>query len=276
MFILKKAFCITNKNLIIPTPQIIYIILSSLFLRMTISTNIKLMSVSLIVLILMTGAFLAGWFAMIKEAVILKDDEIKTSYELLKIFPQGIGNKFLTYTTGLVLYSAMLFGVLIAAYKCAMKFIGNFPIPVEVLNSTINAPNELKQFVASMPIEDLIKVNQWNFMFLGFVLVFMFITIFWIPEIEFGGKNVFVALFKSIKNLFKKFFETLVLFLFMCFIYMVVSLFSTLSMSNNILYFTAVLLSIYSTVYLIVLLFLYYEEKVKCCCDSGSDCERED
>ena len=276
MLILKKAFDITNRNLIIPTPQIIYIILSSLFLRMTMSTNIKLMAVSIVVFILMTSAFFAGWFAMIKEAVVLKDEESKTSFDLLKIFPQGIGDKFLTYTIGVVLYSAMFIGVVIGAYKCAMKFIGNFPIPIEVLNSTMNSPNELRQFVATMPVEDLVKVNQWNFMFLAFILVFMFITIFWVPEIEFGGKNIFVSLFISIKNLFRKFFKTLVLFLFMCFAYMLVSLFSTLSLSNNILYFTSVLLSIYSTVYLIVLLFLYYEEKIRCCCDSGSDCERED
>ena len=275
MLSLKRAFCITNKNLIIPTPQIIYIILSGLFLKMTMSTDIKLMTSSIVVFILMTGAFFSGWFAMIKEAVVSKNKDVKTSYELLKFFPQGIGDKFVTYTIGLILYSVMLGGVAIGAYKCAMKYIGNFPIPVEILNSTMNSPNELRQFVASMPVEDLIKVNQWNMLFLAFILAFMFITIFWIPEIEFGGRNIFISFFKSVKNLFKKFFKSLVLFLFMLFIYLLVSLFSTVSLSNNILYFTSVLLSIYSTVYLIVLLFLYYEENFESNCDSRTDSERE-
>lgn len=276
MLSIKKAFLTTNRNLIIPTPQILYIIVASLFLKMTMSSNVKQMIVSLVVYVLMTGAFFAGWFAMIKEAVVTPENETKTSNELLKVFLQGVGNKFLTYTAGVVLYSAMLFGVALAAYKCAVKYIGQFPIPVDVLNSTINSPETLKQFVASMPVEDLIKVNQWNMLFLLFILVFMFLTMFWIPEIEFGGKNIFISFFNSVKNLFKKFFKSLVVFLFILFLYFLVSLFSTFAMSNNFMYFVSVLLSVYSTAYFVVLLFQYYEEQIEGRCDSRSDCERED
>ena len=276
MLSIKKAFSTTNRNLIIPTPQILYIIISSLFLKFTMSSNPKQMIASLVVYVLMTGAFLSGWFAMIKDAVVTPENESKTSYDLLKVFLQGVGNKFLTYTAGIVLYSAMLFGVALGAYKCAVKYIGQFPIPVDVLNATMNSPETLKQFVSSMPVEDLIKVNQWNMLFLLFVLVFMFITMFWIPEIEFGGKNIFVSFFNSIKNLFGKFFKNLVLFLFMFFIYLFVSMLSTFAMVNNVLYFVSVLLSIYSTVYIVVLLFQYYEEQFEGRSDSGSDSERED
>ena len=275
MLSIKKAFLTTNRNLIIPTPQILYIIVASLFLKNTMSSNVKQMIVSLVVYILMTGAFLAGWFAMIKDAVVTPENETKTSNELLKVFLQGVGNKFLTYTVGMVLYSAMLFGVAIGAYKCAVKYIGQFPIPVDVLNSTMNSPDTLRQFVASMPVDDLIKVNQWNMLFLLFIMAFMFITMFWIPEIEFGGKNVIVSFFNSVKNLFKKFFKSLILFLFILFLYFLVSLFSTFSMSNNVLYFVSVLLSVYSTAYFVVLLFQYYEEQIEGRSDSGSDCERE-
>ena len=240
------------------------------------SSNPKQMAASLIVYVLMTGAFLSGWFAMIKDAVVTPEDKTKTSFELLKVFLQGVGNKFLTYIIGVVLYSAMLFGVALGAYKCAVKYIGQFPIPVDVLNSTMNSPETLKQFVASMPVEDLVKVNQWNMLFLLFILIFMFITMFWVPAIEFGGKNIFVSFFISVKNLFGKFFKNLVLFLFMFFLYLLVSLFSTFSMTNNVLYFVSVLLSVYSTAYLVVLLFQYYEEQIEGRCDSGSDSERED
>ena len=276
MLSIKKAFSTTNRNLIIPTPQILYIIISSLFLKFTMSSNPKQMIASLVVYVLMTGAFLSGWFAMIKDAVVTPENETKTSFELLKVFLQGVGSKFITYTIGIVLYSAMLFGVALGAFKCAVKYIGQFPIPVEVLNSTINSPDTLRQFVASMPVEELMKVNQWNMLFLLFILVFMFITMFWIPEIEFGGKNVFVSFFVSIKNVLVKFFKNLVLFLFMFFIYMFVSLISTFSMTNNVLYFVSVLLSIYSTVYIVVLLFQYYEEQFEGRCDCRSDCERKD
>ena len=276
--ILKKAFKITNNNLILTTPQVLFMILSGVFLKLSGMTDIKGLVLTFLIFVLMTGAFLAGWFAMVKDAILQENtepDTSKTSYNLLKSFPQGVGEQFINYSVAILLFFILITFVLYGAYQSALHFIGILGITVSDINNAMVSTDALNKFLNSLTMEQLIKINQWNFMFLGFLSTYMFLIMLWAPEIAYEKSNAFKAFIMSIAKLFKNFFKSLTIFLFAMMLHIITSILTVFSGNNGGMYFVSTLLSIYTIAYIVVLLFLYYEREIKSNCDSRSDCERE-
>jgi len=268
----QKAFKITNDNIILTTPLVLFLFLLSIYMGVvqnapaSVTTSILLLAT----ILFMVSAFFAGWFHMVKKAVDLDkkefsadDEKAKASFGLLKEIPVGVGEYFFTFIGAVILYVGLILVLLFASYQLGLHFIGNVGIDIAHLRMAFTSSEAMKSLVTSMTSDQLIKLNAWNILFLAVTSVYSFLTMLWPAQIVTGTKNPFVALFKSIKALFKKPLSSIVLFLYVSFVNFVVSFINAFATMNPILYFVSMLLYFYFVVYVVVLVFLYYDRELK-------------
>lgn len=265
-----NAFKITNDNIILTTPLVLFLLLFSIYLGVAKSAPSNLASsvLLLVTTVFMLSAFFAGWLYMVKKAIdlsktefIIDEDRAKASFGIIKEFPVGIGEYFFSFIGALVLYSALFFLTIFIVYQIGMHLIGNAGVNFVQLKIAMTSPAAMKALVSSMTKEQLIKLNEWNILIITFMSVFSFITMFWPAQIVLKDKNAFFAFFNSLKFLFKNFFGSIVLFIYLSLINFFISLVNAFATINPIVYFFSMLLYFYFIVYIVVLVFLYYDSE---------------
>ena len=83
----------------------------------------------------------------------------------------------------------------------------------------------------------------------------------WIPEIIYTKRNAIVALFTSIKKVFVRFWKSIILYIYILIIQSIVSVLSAYSLINPFLYLVAMVVYFYFLVYVVVLIFSYYDRE---------------
>ena len=275
------ALKITNSNIILATPLILFTIFASSYLYIAPANNIN-MSIVLILFFAMTAAFFSGWFYTIKLAINSfdttefvkpvantpeeKESERQTEnikgdvFYLLKQFPTGVGKYFLEYFFLVGLFFLLLTFVILFTYKAAYALIGNIGISRPDLFFALSTPETMVELLKSLTPEQQQKLSQWNLFFLLTTTLYSFIVMFWAPEIVFKNMSVLNAFITSVVNLFKKFFKSLTIFAYLMFIYFIISILSVL-ISSKIVGFLLTVLYFYFLVYAAVLVFLFYKKE---------------
>lgn len=254
----KHVFFITNKYIVLLTPLIVFSLLSNIYLM--ISANGKLINllIALVLSALMLGAFIAGWFRMVKLSV------SSTLYEkdpntLMKEFVPGVGEYFLP-SMGVVV-NGFLFTVfsLIVSYLACIHFIGDVGVSADAFSIALTSQEALKSFLATLSMEQLEKINAWNmsiFFTIGTVYFLMFL---YLPALFFKTKNPFMAFFIGLKDLFnKKIFKSLALYLLIFVLNAIINVLSILLGGNIITNFLMTLLNFYFIALVAVGVFYYY------------------
>lgn len=279
----KRAFKITNENIILATPLVLFLFLLSIYLEIAKNApqNIQASVLLLFTILFMLSAFFAGWFYMVQRAIdldkaefIIDEDKSKASFNLIKEIPVGIGEYFLSFIGGFILYTALILLGAFCTYKIGLHFIGNIGITLDQLKAAFGSSEAMKALVTSMSAAELIKLNTWNMLFLGVSAFYSFITMFWAPQVIRYTKNPLIALLKAIRFILRKPLGSIILFIYISFINFMVSFVNAISAVNPILYFFSMLLYFYFIVYIIVLIFLYYDREIEekeNNSDSGSD-----
>ena len=176
----KNTIEITNNNIILATPLIVFMWILSLYLgfsKMSVN-SLPLLFLSFVTVILMTSAFFAGWFYMIKQAIdlskqvfLLDEDRNKAIFNLLKTIPSGIGQYFLSFL-GLILISLIIISIVgFLSYQAGMMLIGNLDLDVVQLKNVLYSTSDMKLFLDSLTFEQLMKLNNWNMLILGFTSI---------------------------------------------------------------------------------------------------------
>lgn len=267
----KRAFKITNDNIILTTPLVLFLFLLSIYIGIAQSAPVNIVSFVLlfVTVLFMISAFFAGWFYMVKRAVdldsmefLVEEDRAKASFDLIKEIPFGIGDYFLSFVGAAILYTALIVLLVFSGFKVGMHYIGDIGVNVEQLKIAFGSSAAMKTLVSSLTGEQLIKLNAWNILFLVVTSIFSFLTMFWPVEIVVKTKNPLVALFKSITAILKKPLSAIILFLYISFVNFVISFLNAFSSINPILYFISMLLYFYFIVYVVVLIFLYYDREI--------------
>lgn len=258
--IIKQSFDFTNKYIILATPLILFSLLSSLYILFSIGGNLISLIFAMVLFTLMLGAFLSGWFFMIKKCITNFNDS--DSNALIKEFPAGVGEYFVP-TLGLMLNSFIVSGVLILiSYFAGMKLIGDIGITPDALSKAMESLSALKTFLMGLSEEQLFKLNAWNMLLFGTMSINYFLIMFYSPALFFKEKNPFKAFFLSLKDLFsKKFLENFGLYLMLFVSYFVLSVLSTLFGANIVIHFVFTLINFYYLVFIAVLVFNYYYSK---------------
>jgi len=252
-----KVFKLTNKYLVLATPLILFSLVSNIYVAFSLQGRIINLIIALFLLILMTGAFLAGWFFMIKKVVTepLRED----TNTLMGEFPSGVGEYFLP-TTVVVINAILILAVFIMlAYFAGTKLIGDVGISPDTFYRAMENTQAMKTFMTSLTANQILKINQWNLLLLFSMLCSNFITIFYLPALFFKDKNPFKALFISIKDLFtKKFLTTFGIGVLIFITYLVFTILMSIFSGSIILHFILSLANFYFMMVVGVGIFYYY------------------
>lgn len=254
---IKDSFQLTNKYIILATPLILFSLLSSLYILFSVGGNLLSLLIALVLFGLMVGAFLSGWFFMIKTCVTNPEQEDPNI--LLKEFPAGVGEYFLP-VLGLMTNTMVISVLLIlVSYFVGMKLIGDIGITPEALTKGMESFTAMKAFLGSLTQEQMFKLNAWNMLLFFTMSVTYFLIMFYSPALFFKEKNPFKAYFVSLKDLFsKKFFTNFGLFLILFVSYFILSILTTLFGANVVMHFIFTLINFYYLVFVAVMVYNYY------------------
>ncbi len=288
----KDSFKATNEGIILAVPLVLFMWLITLYISYSkqVVDTIPEFILSGITVLFMTSAFCSGWFYMLKKCVefykkdfILDKDKASESLKLIQAFPVGIGKHFLTFVGVSLVFILLCSILLLVMYLVSVPFIKNINFSFAQMETVLNSPQEMVNFLNALPPEQLIALFNLNIILMSVTSLFSFLIMLWIPEIIYRCINPLLALFTSIKKIFLKFWKSLILFLYVTLINFVISFFSTFAFTHPIVYMLLMILYFYFIVYVVVLIFLYYDREFKDECevqeiqdnsDSGADSQR--
>ncbi len=266
----RETFSITNDNIIISFPLILFMWILTLYISFSSQSvnSLPLLILSSVTVLVMMSAFFAGWFYMIKKAVklskqvfVLDTDRAKATFNLIKTLPAGIGKYFLSYLGMIIIAAFIVFITGVCVFQLGIHIIGKLDLNPEQLKNVLSSAADMKAFLDSLSFEQLVKLNNWNLLFLAATTVTSFLFMLWVPEIAFCNRNPLTALVFSVRKLFAKFAKSLKLFIFITILNFVLSFINTFSMFQPILYFIMTVVYFYFLVYVVMLIFLYYDRE---------------
>ena len=266
--IFKDAFKISYNNIIIATPMLLFLLILNIYL-ITAKNAVKSLPPTILffsTLLLMISAFLAGWLNMIKVAV---DNHINNnnekdnnSFTLIKEFPAGIADYIKPFIGFTIIYLILADITFISIYHVGLKLIGGVGIKFSEFFAATEAPVAMQALLQSLTKAQLLKINYWYLLVMCSLQLFTLLTLFWPVELVCSTKNPIIAFFKSIKIVFTK-PQVIILFIGINVLNLFLTLINYVAIFNPITYFIATIIFFYFIVYIFVLLFLYYEEKIK-------------
>ncbi len=269
---IKKSISIIIDNPILTLSFVIYLIFLTLLMpKIFISQNIIVFILTVILTLLLTSAFFAGWLQMVKSAIYNSKKQDRSDEERFREFI-NIKNDFfaavpvyiMPLLAGIILYLIM-FSLLVAFnIKFANHFIGSLDFLIEKLNSMPKDTQGLQAFLDALPQEKILVIWYWQILFLFTIGVFNFFMMFWASALYYPQKcttNPLSALKNSLLVIFKHPVKSFTLYLFILFLGFIFRTMGVFFSTNVILYFIFMILAIYFWVFVFVLIFDYYESR---------------
>ncbi len=272
----KDAAKITNYNLILTIPLIVFVKildLYSLYSKYTVDSAPKFILASITILF-MFGIFCAGWFYMVERAVnlskkvfVLDEDRAKATLNLFKTIPEGIGKFFLSFVGVYVIFFFIQVIATPLVYLLGAKIIGSLDDASMIsLQQTVMDPNMpanlgMASFIDKLTPEQIIFFGKWSLLFMVVTSIVMYMLMLWIPEIIYKTPNPLVALWRSLIHLFKDFFTSSRIYISLWLMGFALLFINTFAFINPIAYIIMSIVLFYFSVYLVVLIFLYYDRK---------------
>lgn len=254
---MQKVFQLTNKFIILATPLILFSLITTVYLSGAVNGNKINSIITMLLFTLMTAAFIAGWFNMVKEAIL--DQEMEDANSLIKFFPEGVGKYFLS-SLGAILIVTILSAIVAAiSYFTGMHTIGDPGITKEQITTALSGTEALKSFLDSLSFEQLTKINLWNILLMAAMSLSYLLIILFMPAMFFKNKNPLKAFLISLKDLFSKhFLKTTGIFILILFVNFIISILTTFFAGMAILYFFFTLINFYFITTVAVGIFYYY------------------
>lgn len=272
----KDAVKITNYNIILTIPLIIFVKildLYSLYSRYNVDSTLKFLIASVTVLF-MFGIFCSGWFLMIKGAIalskkvfVLDNDRAKAALHLFKVFPEGVGKYFLSFVGVYVIFLIIQTIATPLVYILGVNIIGGLDaesmqhLQKLTMDNAISSSDGMASFIDALSIEQIVFFGKWSLLFTFVTSVIMYLLMLWIPEIIYFTINPLVALWRSLVKLFKDFFTTVRLFLILWVTGFILLFINTFAVINPFAYILMSIVLFYFSVYFVVLIFLYFDRK---------------
>lgn len=265
----KNSFKTTNDCIILATPLIIFLSILSWYYKyavVAIDTTPKLILASITIFVMLSG-FMAAWLYMAKKTISLSrkifvfdKDRAKALWALVLSLPKGIGRLFLP-SIGVISIYILIYTLIFSGIGYIVgKFIGTIDFSELDYQSIFLFGQEFANEISELSQNELLVLQCWYILALVSIAVVSFITMLWIPEIVYTEKVSFEALYYSIIKIFTHLKNSIILYLYIAFLVVLISILNTFLMFNPILYFIVLLLFYYFLVYIVVLLFSYYEQ----------------
>ena len=234
-----ESFKITTKSIILVTPLIIFCTLFGVYYNYLIEATdtIPKHIFAIIAVFVVVSGLLGSWLYTVKKGLVLAKQvylfDKERNKALLSIFPcllKGFGRLFLPFS-GFIALNILIFTTIFSA--------------VAFLTTTY--PN--------------LKAHT-NLIWIIFFYLITFFTILWVPEIVYNEKNALYALCNSLIKVFTHFKESFILYIFVLGISTaIIALLLKYIFAHPIISFCLIMVSYYVILYVVVLLFTYYEKK---------------
>lgn len=268
----KDAAKITNYNLILTIPLIIFIKildLYSLYSKYTVDTVPKFVLASITILF-MFGVFCAGWFYMVRGAInlskkvfVLDEDRAKATLHLFKTIPDGVGKFFLSFVGVYVIFFFIQIIATPLVYLTGAKIIGSLDeasmLSLQEIVIDPNTNQGMASFIDKLTPEQIVFFGKWSLLFMVVTSIIMYLLMLWIPEIIYKTHNPLVALWSSLIKLFKDFFTSFRLYISLWLMGFALLFINTFAVINPVAYIIMSIALFYFSVYFVVLIFLYYD-----------------
>lgn len=255
--IIKESFKITNTNIVIATPLILFSLFSSIYVILSSKGNTLGLSVTVILSFLMLGAFLSGWFFMIKKAVTNSEEDQKD--KLIFEFPAGVGEYFFSILGMIFVIILVFIAITVLIGIAGKKFIGETGVSYNQLSTAFASVESMKAFLGSLTPQQISKFKAWNMLLMAGILFNYFAIMFYSPALFFKEKNPFKAFFINVKDTFgRKIFKNIFLFILLSIIYFILSVLTALLSGNVVTHFILTLTNFYYATFVGVLIFNYY------------------
>ncbi len=264
---IKSSFKIVWKNLILTQPPILFLLVMSLlmggFNRFGANGIVFLVFVASLVFLCI--AFLAGWFNMAKKTIAFHldetlnpDEKVIQSYGLVKHFFPGVGEYFLSVLGCSIIFVITSFVCTYFAFKIGIHYLGTLDIEFLKKSLEISTANEMQLYLNSLSEEKLLPILTWFSYFFLLQTIAQLLIMWWAPALYYKTKNPIIALWLNFKFLFKHFFASVGLLLFLVMLNIFISLISSLFGNNAFLSLITFLLFFFYATYYVVVIFLYY------------------
>lgn len=271
----RNAIKVTNSNIILTIPLIIFIKLIDLYSSYS-NYNLDFLPkfiISTVTILFMFGIFCSAWFFMIHGAVdnsdkifILDKDRTKASLILFKTVPEGISKLFLPFVGVYLIFLTIQVILTPVVYYLGVNIIGSLDAEsladIQTLAlASASENNSMAVLLDKLQPAQIVFFAKWSLLFMVITSVVMYLLTLWVPEIVYNTTNPLKALFKSIAKLFNKFFETTFLFAMLWFFGFILLFLNTFSLINPIIYLIMNVISFYFILYMSVCIFLYYKSR---------------
>lgn len=237
-------------------------------------------------LFLFSAAFFAGWFEMVKQAILNNDknfanevERIKSSIALRKDFFEGITKNILPLAGGIFLYYAVFLVIVYLDVIVAEKFFGKIDFLANDLKIITQSNEAMVAYFKALPNEKLLRLFSWEMLFLITSGIYSLLTLFWVSALYFNKKetkNPFMAYAYSFEALFKKPFSVILFNILIALMLFVYTQLAPLTVLNPVLSFIYMVVGIYFFVFLTVLIFNYYARNFGNLSDNRGNCLGED
>ena len=279
----KSAFDLVRNNIVVVQPLVFYLLIFGVVSNpISLDGTFSYASIlAIITLLLTTSAFFAGWFYIVKAAISMKDKEYETpeekslaQFDLLKQFFTGVGEYFIPILLSFVIYLSALLLISFLSYKLGLHYLGKVILTPELIKAS--KTGEYKDFLAVWSSVESIKamklLSYWGVYLSSLSILFSLVTMYYGATILYDTKNPIVALINNFKFLFKNFFGSLFIMLFLTFLNFILVFLNLMFAQSFILSLIVVVLLLFYYSYQVMLIFLYYEQKAKSNSDSGAEC----
>lgn len=268
--IIKKSLIITKNNPILTLAFVIYLIVLSVFLPKVASLQPNWLTlITMFAILLLNAGFFAGWFEMVKYAIEnskkdYENDEEKflDTINLREHFFDAIPPYILPVAVSVMLYYTLFLLVIVACVYIANKYIGNVDFLLNDIKNLTQSSAAL-EYMKNLPTEKTTIIYGWNILLTAAISIFGVLTIFWPSALYYGkngSKNPLSAFWHSFTAIFRKPLGVIGLNIFIAILVMILMPIGGLFALNPIASFIYMILTIYVFVFLVVLIFSYYEK----------------
>lgn len=262
-----KAFPFAN-NLVLITLALFLATFNALYFGISMQAGVNILVIT-IVIALLSAAIASGFCHIVVKSIAQKEKyenfvrfDIKTTFSK---FYSGVGKRYLSFLIGFFLFFFILIIGMMLALIFATKFVcplASIGLDIDSLQLVLSNQEAMSAFASQLNSSQLIKLLELfyitNIITPGII---SFLLMLWIPELMYTDKNVFIALFTSIKKLFSDFWNSLCIYLVIVFGHIVVAFICALFPPTSILLYLGSLLFIYWMIFNIYTIFLYYKSK---------------
>ncbi len=256
MELIKNAFKLASKNIMLLCSLIIFYCLSSLYILLTKNASIAGNIQVILLYCLMIIAFFAGFFNIIKTVINKENTKMR--------FLEGVGEYFLPMF-GIFVISFLFYLIAsVIVTIAADKILGGVEPIIAFINKILNTPDTASAALQSASPDMLSNTLIFLISLWAALGVVSFLLIYWVPALYLSEtKNILKSLLSAITTLVKKFFTTLLVFACVLVLAAIISTIEVLAASVPLVSAILDILNYYIIVVFLFAIFLFYKQTVK-------------